>query len=353
MNSILLTRLFRAIETNDSESLLKIASAVVEEEKKKGHKKLSLQLEKIIADAQNRLTTKYYVNPEVSEKKLFELPKSQRNNQPLATFIPAHVLRHYMVLQSDVEDRFERIEKEFAARDRLARHNLKPRKKILLYGPPGCGKTMGAERLAWNVGLPLLKVRFDSLISSYFGETSANLRSIFDASQKSPCVLLLDECDIIAKSRTSSSDVGETQRIVNMLLMLLDEYESAGLLVATTNLEGSLDKAIYRRFDDIIEIKRPDSQQIEQLLKTTLAALNINKKINWGVLFKKVKGLSAADVVSVAQNAAKTAILDGSSTVNDTHLTIALDEIAPPSTKKINGNTTTTKSSSHSDGAQR
>jgi SpoVK/Ycf46/Vps4 family AAA+-type ATPase len=120
----------------------------------------------------------------------------------LATIIPKEALEHHMVLPVATEERFSRIEREYAARERLGAWGLKPRKTILLYGPPGCGKSLGAKRLAWNTGLPLLKVRFDALISSYFGESAANLRAVFVAARERPCVLLLDECDFIARSRT-------------------------------------------------------------------------------------------------------------------------------------------------------
>ena len=109
-----------------------------------------------------------------------------------------------MVLPPDTEARFGRIEREFAARERLGVYGLKPRKTILLYGPPGCGKSLGAKRLAWNVGLPLMKVRFDALLSSFFGESLSNLRAVFDAAKSRPSVLLLDECDFIARSRAGA-----------------------------------------------------------------------------------------------------------------------------------------------------
>ena len=100
---------------------------------------------------------------------------------------------------------------------------LRPRKTILLYGPPGCGKSLGAKRIAWNTGLPLMKVRFDALISSYLGSPAANLRAVFDAAKERPCVLLLDECDFIARSRVASKDIGEVARIVNTLLQLMED----------------------------------------------------------------------------------------------------------------------------------
>ena len=103
-----------------------------------------------------------------------------------------------------------------------------------------------------------------SLYSSYFGESASNLRAVFDYCKKEPVVLLLDECDFIAKSRVSTQDVGEVPRIVNMLLTLLDEYDAPGLTIATTNLKVTLDEALFRRFDDVIEIPIPGVRERER-----------------------------------------------------------------------------------------
>ncbi|MEI8390723.1 MAG: ATP-binding protein [bacterium] len=233
-----------------------------------------------------------------------------------------------MVLPKDIENRFIKIEKEFAARERLAKFNLKPIKKVLLYGEPGCGKTMGAERLAWNIGLPLLKIRFDSLISSYFGESIMNLRTIFDTSIATPCVLLLDECDFIATSRNSSKDIGEVSRIVNMLLQFLDDYDAPGLLVATTNLQKSLDKAIFRRFDEVFEIPKPSNEEIKMLLKTTLSSMNLSKNLDWDNLVSQLQGYSAANIVKIAENAAKLSVLSGSDIVSEENFDKAIKESA-------------------------
>jgi SpoVK/Ycf46/Vps4 family AAA+-type ATPase len=251
---------------------------------------------------------------------LGKLPTSRREAELLVNVIPREKLEHHMVLAPEVEKRFQRIEKEYAARQRLANAGLHPRRRILLFGPPGCGKTLGAKRLAWNTGLPLMKVRFDSLLSSYFGETASNLRSVFDSAASKACVLLIDECDSIARSRTNTRDVGEVARIVNVLLQFIDEYQLPGLLVAATNIDKSLDPALFRRFDDVFELPLPGSREIIELLRMTLSAVALAHDVDLGHVAAQLQGRSAADVVRVAENAAKTAILDAERAVTMRHL---------------------------------
>ena len=318
MTADLYKRLFRAIFSGDSTSLKKIASLIIENERKIGHGVLADELEKI--SSQTNIVSG-------ANNKLSDLPTNKRDNSQLVTIVSQEQLKHHMILPVDIEGRLQRIEKEYTARDRLSKYNLVPKKKILLYGPPGCGKTLSAERLAWNLGLPLLKVRFDSLISSYFGESATNLRNVFDYCKSRPVVLLLDECDFIAKSRLGTQDVGEVPRIVNMLLMLLDEYDAPGLAIATTNLKVSLDEALFRRFDDIIEFTPPDVDEINKLLKMTLSSVQTDTAIDWEKISKRLLGNSYAKIVIIAQNAAKFCVLDNQKTITEQHLNQAIEEI--------------------------
>jgi SpoVK/Ycf46/Vps4 family AAA+-type ATPase len=170
-------------------------------------------------------------------------------------------------------------------------------------------------------------VRFDALISSYFGESATNLRTVFDTAKERPCVLLLDECDFIARSRIQSKDVGEASRIVNALLQLMEEYDAPGLLVATTNIEDSLDEALFRRFDEVLLVPPPGPAEIEQLLRLSLSAVRVAEQVDWQGLVRKLAGQPAAMVVKAAQDAAKAAVLAGQKIITPAHLNGAIADL--------------------------
>jgi SpoVK/Ycf46/Vps4 family AAA+-type ATPase len=318
MNATLMKRLFRVIQSGTSADVDSLCRRIVDEEKKQGHGRVAKELEQI-------LTAKQTSKSDAGT--LHRLPTSRRDSAPLVQEIPVDKLRHLMVLPDAVERRFHRIEKEFAARTRLAKHGLKPRHRILLYGPPGCGKSLGAERLAWNTGLPLRKVRFDTLLSSYFGETMANLRKVFDAAQTSPCALFLDECDSLARSRTERNDVGEVTRITNALLEMLEDYKGDGLVIAATNLDSALDTALFRRFDEVLKVPLPGIEEICRLLETTLSPMETDAAISWRELAQAMDGMSGSEVVHVAQNAAKHCVLDGRRRLIEEDIQRALAEV--------------------------
>lgn len=325
MNQDLMIRLFRSIEGDLDDDIIKVADKIIEDEKQKGHVKLADRLKGILE--RNVTTHKGFqkkLKPLLPEVTV--IPTDKRNGIPLALLIERKNLRHEMVLPKLTETKIQRIEKEYVARERLAHFGLKPRQKILFYGSPGCGKSMSAERIAWNIGLPFLKVRFEAIISSYLGESAANLKKLFESIKNYPCVLLLDEFDFIAKARSSGQDVGEMHRVVNILLNLLEDYEAPGLLIATTNLEGTLDKASFRRFDDIIEIPKPGKEEIVRLLRITLSSIKVSKNIKWDEIATKMKGFSAALVVKVANDAAKTAVIQNRKIVEKEHLLKAFSE---------------------------
>lgn len=324
MNQVLLTRLFKSIEGDVNSPLIKIAYSIIEDEKRKGHTKVAEKLSGILS---RNIATSKAPSFRVIQDKDYQIPHDRRYKLPLATHIEHENLRHDMVLSVELEYKIQRIEKEYLARERLLNYGLKPRKKILFYGASGCGKSMAAERIAWDLGLPFYKVRFDSIISSYLGESAANLQKLFESIENYPCVLLLDEFDIIGKQRNpANNDVGEIHRIVNIILGLLEEYDGEGILIATTNLEGSLDKALYRRFDDIIELPKPKTKEIGALLKMTFSALQLNSNIDLRFYATKMEGLSYAFIEKIANDASKKAIINGKFQIDKEDIDKALEE---------------------------
>ncbi|HVX35868.1 MAG TPA: ATP-binding protein [Hyphomicrobium sp.] len=325
MKADILKRIVRAIADGSQRDLERLAELVVESERRTGHVKLANQLDAILKKP--RLVKNGKAAPIEGDRSMKELPLSRRHGELLATIIPRDALEHHMVLPAEIEERFSRIEREYAARERLGAYGLRNRKTVLLYGPPGCGKSLGAKRLAWNTGLPLLKVRFDALLSSYFGESAANLRAVFEAAKERPCVLLLDECDFIARSRGDAKDIGEASRIVNSLLQLMEEYDAPGLLVATTNVKTSLDSALFRRFDDVFLIPPPGPNEIHKLLSVSLSAVKHADRIDWDKLIKQLNGASATMTVKAAQDAAKAAVLRGEKIVTEPLLEKAIADL--------------------------
>ena len=187
MKAELMKRLFRAIFSEDIISIKKIACAIIQDERQLGHNILADSLENLIITEKRRFPT--YGYKKNTENDVATLPTSKRTNDPLFSFVSREQLKHHMILPLNVEMRLQSIEKEYVAKERLSKYNLMPKQKILLYGVPGCGKTLSAERIAWNLGLPLLKVRFDSLLSSYFGESASNLRTVFEYCKREPVVM--------------------------------------------------------------------------------------------------------------------------------------------------------------------
>lgn len=139
-------------------------------------------------------------------------------------------------------------------------------------------------------------------------------------------MLLLDECDFIARSRVGSKDIGEASRIVNSLLQLMEEYDAPGLLVATTNVESSLDEALFRRFDDVILVPPPGPKETEQLLRMTLASVEVDRDLDWHAMVRELSGASAAMTVKASRDAAKAAVLNGRKAVTEAQLREAIVE---------------------------
>lgn len=202
---------------------------------------------------------------------------------------------------------FAGLLQEYRRSDDIRRHGLPVRSKLLFCGPPGCGKTLCAEVFAAELGLPLFVVKLDSLISSYLGETAGNVRKIFEFAQKQPCVLFLDEFDALARSRDDTGEHNELRRVVNSLLLFIDRIQPRGFLVAATNLDQSLDPAIWRRFDEVVWFDKPDRRMAERYL--AMKFKNVAVAFDPCSVAESVDGFSYAEIERVCIQAMKAAII--------------------------------------------
>ena len=227
-----------------------------------------------------------------------------------------------IVLNSEGRVSFERLIEEQRQGDELRRHRLPVRGKLLLCGPPGCGKTLSAEVIARELSLPLMTAKVDMLISSMLGQTAGNLRRMFEYAGRRPCVLFLDEFDAIARSRTDSGEHNELRRVVNSLLRMIDKYQTRGVLIAATNLEQSLDTAIWRRFDDVVHLGPPAHDEARKLLELIFKNFPVNFDVSGMV--SKLTSLSYAEIERVAFEAIKTAVLKKHKAVSETDVAAAL-----------------------------
>ncbi len=230
-----------------------------------------------------------------------------------------------MVLPRSIRSRLDRILSENRGRETLLRHGLRPRRKLLLIGPPGSGKTMTASALAGELQLPLYTILLDGLITKFMGETAAKLRLVFDALAEHRGVYLFDEFDAIGGTRSAQNDVGEIRRVLNSFLLFLEQDESQSLIVAATNHAEALDQALFRRFDDIVEYTAAPRELVCQVLRDRLAPFEV-KGIDWDVAADSANGLSYADVVQACEAAAKEAVLAQTLRVTTGALTEALEE---------------------------
>lgn len=200
----------------------------------------------------------------------------------------------------------------YKQRDTLLKSGLDTSNSLLLYGPPGCGKTTVAQLIATITGLPLVTARLDGLVSSLLGSTAKNIRKIFDYASKRECILFLDEFDVIAKLRDDKNELGELKRVVNSLIQNIDAFSNSNILIAATNHHDLLDPAIWRRFTTIITLEKPQKEEIGALLRSLLS----DKETNFVTNSKKMSyveaaflGLSHSDIRTIIFSSIRNIIL--------------------------------------------
>jgi SpoVK/Ycf46/Vps4 family AAA+-type ATPase len=234
-----------------------------------------------------------------------------------------------MVLAEETRGPLERTIREYRQQETLREHGLSARRKLLLIGPPGCGKTMTASALAGELKLPLFSVQLHGLITKFMGETAAKLHAIFEAMTLTPGVYFFDEFDAIGTDRGAKNDVGEIRRVLNSFLQFLEQDDSDSIVLAATNYVAMLDEALFRRFDDVIRYSRPSGRQIDQLVQNRLQRF-LAKRPVWGQIREAAAGLSHAEIARACDDAAKDHILHGKQRIGTAALVRVLSERRRP-----------------------
>lgn len=300
-----LKQLFKAHREGDDLTFRRVAQEIIAEEEAKHHVQLARELRRLLASG----------GPAIGD--WVPLPASPRdgdNNFDLMTVTVPKRLLSSLVLPSEIQERLRGLVAEVARWPDLDRHGVPRRQRMLLYGPPGCGKSTTAAALAAELGYPLATVRLDAVVSSLLGETASNLRRAFDFAQANPVVLLLDEFDVFGRERGDPNDHGELRRIVNAVLQMMGAFQGPSLIVAATNHADDLDPAAWRRFDEVLALPPPDVDQVEAVLRRTLAK-SVSPRVDLAPRARKLLGLPHAAAESVAWEAKRQAVLTGNKTV--------------------------------------
>ncbi len=302
----------------DDARFFSVAMQVAAHEAKSGHPQLAMELRDMIDAAKARLVPGSAGNLVAIAK-----PRGELANLLSVTY-PKHRLVD-MVLDDKALAQLQQVIKEQRQFSRIREHGLAPRRKLLLVGPPGSGKTMTASVLAGELGIPLFLVRLDSLITKFMGETAAKLRQVFDSVTDMRGVYFFDEFDAIGSQRGLANDVGEIRRVLNSFLQMIENDQSNSLIVAATNHPEILDYALFRRFDDVIEYKLPASDQIAGLIRTRLGRF-MPRRLPVKAVSAKADGLSYAEVCRAVDGAIKEAIMHDQTSVTEGMLIRMLEE---------------------------
>ena len=305
--------------TGDDERFYAIALQVAAAEARRGHEVLAGEITKLVDQAKQRKS-----HPKASPS-IFHVAQPQGEAAELLEHVDPGWKVSDLISPAALGNRIKRILEEQQNLSRLKEHGLRPRQRLLFTGPPGCGKTMTAAALANELSLPLFVVRLDSLITRYLGESLSKLRIIFETVNRNRAVYLFDEFDSIGYTRDFTGDVGEMRRLLNGFLVFIEKLSSNSLVIAATNHGDRLDKALYRRFDDLIEFGLPDADHIWETIEARLRGLPA-PRLGKQKILKAAVGLSFSEITRACEEATKEMLLRDRKTITTDNLVAALTE---------------------------
>jgi SpoVK/Ycf46/Vps4 family AAA+-type ATPase len=309
--------LISSLSEGDEAHFYTIAMQIAAHEARLGHGKLAEEIRGLIDRAKSRVR--------LPSKGPIPLARPRGEVAELLSVSYPNAYLKDMILSDQTRRKLERVIREQRAVQLIRNRGLTPRRKLLLIGNPGTGKTLTASVLAGELALPLFVVRLDGLITKFMGETAAKLRLIFEALNQTRGVYLFDEFDSIGSSRGLTNDVGEIRRVLNSFLQMVEQDNSDSLVIAATNHVGMLDRALFRRFDDVIEYHLPDKAQIEETLRAKLLGFK-TQKMMWAKAASLAEGLNFADITRACEDAIKDALVHDRLFVSQADLVRAIEE---------------------------
>lgn len=295
--------LIKSFGESDESRFFSTALQIAATEARQGHTTFAQELKKLIDQAKKEKS----IN--VINQKAVPLNLPKRELQELIEVFQPQIKLSDMVLDETIQVSLKKVVKEQEKWQILQAHNLEPKRKLLLTGAPGTGKTMTAQAIAGELGLAVYIIRLDGLMSKFLGESIAKLRLIFDAMIDHRAVYLFDEFDSIGSHRNQGQDVGEIKRVLNSFLINIEKDKSNSIVIAATNLPESLDIALFRRFDEILKYPLPDENHIIEIIKKTTKAFSFSLKVDYKDLSKIALGLNYSEIVKACEETIKEMIL--------------------------------------------
>ncbi len=265
-------------------------------------------------------------NIDIGSKNELEIPTDSEKGFPLVHISEQFYSMDDLIIDSETKERIEYIISENKNFKKLLSFGLKPKQKILLCGPPGTGKTLASKVISSNIGYPFVYVLFDTIISSFLGQTATNIRKIFNFVEKGKFVVLFDEFDIVGKKRDDEQEHGEIKRVVNNFMQMLDNFTGESILIAATNHQHMLDKAIWRRFNEVLFFNIPNSSQRILLFEKYMGALKRDLDFDLKTFVTQTNGFSAADIATICEDALRRAIIHGEDKIQKNNLEWAIKE---------------------------
>ena len=253
-------------------------------------------------------------------------------NPMLSISMPAEKLSD-LVVSEDTLERIKRILSEYRNKNKLQKYGLSNRRKILIEGNPGTGKTFTASVIASELGLPLYTVQMDKVVTKFMGETSAKLRQVFDSISLSTGVYFFDEFDAIGADRNLDNEVGEARRILNSFFQFIEQDASESIIIAATNNQKLLDQALFRRFDDVLHYELPTEREIRRLFEKQIVPFDKNFVVT-SKLISKATSLSQAEIIRVCEDAIKNAILSNLAITEDGLISLINERMSAYSKKE-------------------